>query len=788
MPRALALAFLSMALTVLGSHSLWLMCAASGLPQSENKLTSEQPVALPRERAAVGTQSSFDVASDGHGYLFVWSNLEGGAWAVPVDSDGTVNDRCRVRLQNLESFVSVIWTGQWYFVIGNDGLGNIRGIRVNSGGELLDHTARILAPQAFTSAPGLASNGSHILLLYRKGENSFASLHRSDGELIRSEALPADRTSSSFVTASDGTGFVVFWPEAGALRAARIDSQGLIATVVSVSGVQLVAGQMSIATDGRRCLIAWVDGVYSHRSIRAALVDVLDLIAEKTMMVADGLGFVSETDVIWDGVNFQVLWDASANPSGPTGFDVYLRRVSSSGDFLESAPVPVMRTANTQWFPRAASDGHTLLAVWSDDRASLPGRNDVYGILLDSGGSPVSADTPPGGFPIARSATEQDAPAAVSDRTGFVLVWEEVLDDLDQSVLLGARFRGDGSAVFQQPISISDVGYQFSPAVAFDGTAYLVTWSHATAWNGPWTLLGRRFDSSGRNLDNEPFPIAQGVCAFRPNIGFDGTNYLVVWSDCSGIHGRGISSNGEILDSVSFSLTDLPYAGSPRIAWSGSSFLVTWYQGDSCAWGPPRESCSSLRDVYSARVSSAGSLLDSLPLPVSTGENDQIQPSVAFDGRDFLIVYSESHWSFGSTIMAKRVSTSGSLLDGPSSAPGISISSAGRSVKSSPVVSVNGPRLLVAWQDYRGRNDSGYPQPDVYASQLRNPIDLSGSAQEFPIASSSSHERDPAAAALIGARTAVIYERVAPEDPYGGATRVFFRLYSSLSRHRPVAR
>ena len=118
------------------------------------------------------------------------------------------------------------------------------------------------------------------------------------------------------------------------------------------------------------------------------------------------------------------------------------------------------------------------------------------------------------------------------------------------------------------------------------------------------------------------------------------------------------------------------------IAFDGSKFLVAWTD---------RRSGDSY-DVYAARVSPVGSVLDPQGIPVSTAAADQETPTVALSGASWLLVWSDFRGG-GGDLYAARVDSSGTVLDPAGLFVG---AAAGEFVRPRAVTSTGG-RVAVAY-------------------------------------------------------------------------------------------
>ena len=129
----------------------------------------------------------------------------------------------------------------------------------------------------------------------------------------------------------------------------------------------------------------------------------------------------------------------------------------------------------------------------------------------------------------------------------------------------------------------------------------------------------------------------------------------------------------------------------PSVSFDGTNYLVVWEDYRS----------GSSYDIYGARVSQSGTVLDPSGIPISTATNDQWYPSVSFDGTNYLVVWQDDR-SGSYDIYGARVNPSGVVIDSfpVSEQPGNQFSPA--------LAHGSGNKLLITysgWVDYI----NGYP-------------------------------------------------------------------------------
>jgi hypothetical protein len=295
----------------------------------------------------------------------------------------------------------------------------------------------------------------------------------------------------------------------------------------------------------------------------------------------------------------------------------------------------------------AAFDGASWLVVWSDSRN---GSADVWGARFSAAGEPLDASP----IPIAVAPGEQSEPAVAFDGTRYLVVWEDHRTGGDRGIL-GARVTPAGTVVDPVPITIAAATYhQRSPSVAFDGTTFLVVWE--VREEDQADVVGARVGTDGKPIGAGPFAVAaapgrqsQAVVACRPG------TCLAAWRDGrSGgpdVYGARIAG-GQVLEPGGVALSRAASVqGAPAVSASPSGWLVVW-----------NDARGGTLDVIGTRVGLDGEVLDPLGLAISVGAGAQYSAGVAFEGATFVVAWQDTR-SGAFEIQGARIDPAAGLLD-----------------------------------------------------------------------------------------------------------------------------
>lgn len=165
---------------------------------------------------------------------------------------------------------------------------------------------------------------------------------------------------------------------------------------------------------------------------------------------------------------------------------------------------------------------------------------------------------------------------------------------------------------------------QRQPAAAYGDGVYLVVWCDGRRYaDDPTTdIYGARIDAAtGRSLD----PKGIVICSARdlqewPKVAFDGDNFLVVWQDMrSGtahdVYAARVSSAGKVLDRDGFVVAEGHYnQARPSVAATRDGWLVVWMDIRNYP----------VYGIYGARVSPGGKVLDPHGIPLDVEDADKV--------------------------------------------------------------------------------------------------------------------------------------------------------------------
>ncbi|QRN93387.1 hypothetical protein JRI60_29845 [Archangium violaceum] len=306
--------------------------------------------------------------------------------------------------------------------------------------------------------------------------------------------------------------------------------------------------------------------------------------------------------------------------------------------------------------------------------------------------------------------------------------------DVEELLTTEAQLVSSPFDVSRPVLEAQTTGFR-GPSVAFDGDVYLVVWEDSRTGE----VFGARVKPNGRVLDPAGIPLnlTTGLDGGQPRVAYDGTQFVVVWVSSDGVMGAHVEGDGDVRRHFVISFSD-ETGGPPGIACTKKLCLVSFtVSGDD-------------ENVISAvRLDSEGKVLDRRS--ISPGFNFARDPAVAWDGKQFLVVWSDERDGDDGNIYGNRVRKDGTVLDSRG-VPLIATPGAQRL----PDVTWTGKNFLVVWEDDRGAD------PDIYGARIRGDmktVETTG----FPIAAHPGAQSAPRLAHGDG-RSLVVWDDTRGEE------------------------
>jgi hypothetical protein len=218
---------------------------------------------------------------------------------------------------------------------------------------------------------------------------------------------------------------------------------------------------------------------------------------------------------------------------------------------------------------------------------------------------------------------------------------------------------------------------------------------------------------AGQALGEFPLLVTSTASQGTASLAFDGTNYLVVWTQSdnisstphSEIYGTRVSTGGSVLDPTGIAIATAPGSRtSPRLSFDGTNYLVVWYDFNSQLPVPPPTS------IFGKRMKPDGSLVDgpasSLGIAINTAATTKIDPTLVFDGTNHLVAWAIGDFSFNppAGIYGAKVSTGGQVVAGQTNGPGVLLNGPSQNndaIYAYPVAFSNRANTLLTWSSIR---------------------------------------------------------------------------------------
>jgi hypothetical protein len=287
-----------------------------------------------------------------------------------------------------------------------------------------------------------------------------------------------------------------------------------------------------------------------------------------------------------------------------------------------------------QFNPAITAGGSKYMVFWEDDRI-IP--INLHGAVINSEG-------------IVQTKTEiwnsyhRFAPSIAFDGNKFFLAYKRY------SIVATLTYNSTGVVVY--PFEIPHYGgdVYYDPEIVFGDSSYLVIW--------PCDGDGRVFGLEGRMLSpNGMMGDLFNIIREPPDhisLAFSGENYLVALEEFDNVYGERIDASGVPIPSANIKISVKPtIEQKPEITFGGSNYLIVWQDDRN----------GTDFDIYGARVTPSGEVLDTLGLPISLADSNQVNPEITFDGENYIVVWEDYRSGIESDIYGAKVDTDGNVIE-----------------------------------------------------------------------------------------------------------------------------
>lgn len=570
---------------------------------------------------------------------------------------------------------------RWLVAWGRHGAGrDIHGALLGPGGQVLvpDFVIAAAANDAQTPAVTALDGGGFAVAWADErvtwGQpNIFVATVSATGAVGAAQAIaPFAGSQTAPAITAQGSGAFVAWFETTGLKGLAL-SPALAPVGAPSTLVALGTGLAALAPlPGGEVLVAYQENRNGGLNVFARAVSDAG-VASAELLALPRVGYFSRARPRLATGTLGALIVAEGDGTYVSGVDVHARAVATEPTALHDAGVALVSwSATPASRVRGAFDGTSYLAAWRDDGVDGAGSDGVGQLVQPGTGAWLGPDA---GLRLTSSSANLASdylPAAMPG--GFFFTWG---DHGSAALLMGRTVSSSGALGPAQRLSDTSTSvYVFR--TAWHGDALLTVFLKSA------TLRVRRTSAAGATLSPETVLVATGTAREQLGAASAGDALLVAYLSADGgatdVSAVRLDVDGGLLDATPLLVSAWPGDElDPAVGAGPSNALIAW------AWSP--DGGAGAREVYAARVSRGGALLDVPPLRLGPGH----QPAVGWLGSSYLVA-----WTGADDVVAARVSEAGLVLDATPFAL-----AAGPGVERQPWLAAGPPgEVLATWEAF----------------------------------------------------------------------------------------
>ncbi|NLN77248.1 MAG: hypothetical protein GX139_13220, partial [Armatimonadetes bacterium] len=487
--------------------------------------------------------------------------------------------------------------------------------------------------------------------------------------------------------------------------------------------------------NGTNHVVVWADKRYGALSslIYAARVQqdgtVLD---PQGVMVSSASGTQSQPAIAWSPTEnmYMVVWRQSTALAG--NYDIKAMRLDANLNKI-GYEITVTSFDMDRTNPAVAWNGSNFLVVWADNRP-IDGLWDIYGSRVSTTGVPSSS------VYICTDAGTQILPAVTAGDSGNCLVTWQDKWQMKYEYAIGTSFKGTNTrnwttvpATSTEPAgTATEVTASVSPPMTIGLTYYVSV--RATNRDGTKSDVGCsdgiKIVSPGSPVPPAPSGMSGQSVPSTPTVVDDGvtqtsrTTLHASWSSSydnfgePAIMARVVPATGN-LGTVKRVSSTAAGKSEPKVAYDGSNYLVVWSQATT--------------SVHGALLTSANNRITPDPagdILITTGSAKGHHPSVAWDGSKYVVTWEDkrSYTNNKTDIYAARISDDGTVQDNDG---GMLISQAPRA-ETTPIISSISPLQSMAFYTYEKYSSYRLQAREIWTTQPPPPEYPLEEAKQLP--------------------------------------------------------